>query len=48
MKENDFVCSIASFYKQIPGFENIIAIEPTIVHYITYAQMRALYREFLK
>ena len=46
MKEGDFVCSVESFYEQIPSFENIIAIEPTTVHYITYNQMQALYRDF--
>jgi CRP-like cAMP-binding protein len=46
MKEGDFICSVESFYEQIPSFENIIAIEPTTVHYISYQQMQALYRDF--
>lgn len=46
MKEGDFVCSVESFYEQTPSFENIIAIEATTVHYITYDQTQALYRDF--
>jgi CRP-like cAMP-binding protein len=46
MKEGDFVCSVESFYEQTPSCENIIAIEPTTVYYISYDQMRALCKEF--
>ena len=46
MKEGDFICSVESFYEQTPSFENIIAIEPSTVHYITYHQMQSLYKEF--
>ena len=46
MKDNDLIISVESFYEQVPSFENIVAVEDSIVWYITRQQMDWLYREY--
>jgi CRP-like cAMP-binding protein len=44
--ENNLIISVESFFEQIPSDENIVAVEDSILLYITWEQMEALYREF--
>ena len=46
MKENDFIISVNSFYKQVPSYEFIQATESSIVHFISYNDLQALYKVF--
>jgi CRP/FNR family transcriptional regulator, anaerobic regulatory protein len=43
MKEYDVIFSVESFLNQTPSYENIQAIEDSILHYITYAELQYLY-----
>lgn len=46
MKENDVVISVISFFDQIPSYENMQALEDTLVHYISYSELQFIYREY--
>lgn len=46
MKEGDFICSISSFYDQVPSSEFIQAIESTQTFYITYQELQGIYSLF--
>lgn len=46
MKEGDVVISIESFYRQLPSYEYVQALEDTEVYYITYNQLQEIYRDF--
>jgi len=47
MKEGDVVVSVNSFFGQVKSAESIQALEDTIVHYISYDELEALYKTFL-
>ena len=42
MSENDVIISVRSFFEQIPSRESLIAVEPTILYYITYEEYKYL------
>lgn len=46
MKEGDVIISVESFLNQSPGYENIQAVEESILHYITYVELQYLYHSF--
>lgn len=46
MGENDFIISVNSFFLRKPSYENIQAIDNSIVHFIQYDQLEKLYEEF--
>lgn len=46
MKEGDVIYSVESFILQKPSYESIQALEDTVVHYITYHDLQAIYRQF--
>ncbi|HEY6902583.1 MAG TPA: cyclic nucleotide-binding domain-containing protein [Puia sp.] len=46
MKERDVIISVESFFCQKPSYENIEAIEDTIVYCITYQQLQYIYRNY--
>ncbi len=46
MAENDIINSVKSFYDRTPSYENIEALEDSIVHYIHYDQLQDIYEEF--
>src|SRR5262249_39678860 len=43
MKEGDLAISVKSFLLQVPGIEWIEALEDTVVHFISHAQLEELY-----
>jgi CRP-like cAMP-binding protein len=46
MKEGDIAIAVQSFFKQIPSFEFIQAIEDTTVHFIRYLDLQDIYKRF--
>src|SRR5579872_262371 len=46
MKENDVIISVESFFLQQPGYENIQAMEDTVIHRIRWEQLQFIYRTF--
>ena len=46
MKENDVIISVESFFRQQPGYENIQAMEDTVIHRIRWEQLQFIYRTF--
>ena len=42
MRENDVIISVRSFFDQIPSRESLIAVEPTMLYYITYEEYKYL------
>jgi CRP-like cAMP-binding protein len=46
MKEGNVIISVASFFKQKPSHENIIAMEDGLVHYISYNDLQLIYRRY--
>ena len=46
MKEADVIISVESFFKQMPGYENVQALEETEVLYINYNELMYAYKEF--
>lgn len=43
MNEGDVIISVESFFDQTPGFENIQALEDSILYYIDYNELQYLY-----
>lgn len=43
MKEGDVIISVESFFNQLPGYENIQALEDCVLHYIEYNELQYLY-----
>lgn len=46
MKEGDVIISVESFFCQQPSYENIQAIEDTIVYSISYQQLQYIYYHY--
>lgn len=46
MKEGDVIVSVESFFAQKESYESIQALEDTLVFYITYAELQAIYRRY--
>src|ERR1700712_4155352 len=46
MKEGDLSLSIESFYDQKPSYENIQALEDSIVYFIDYKELVHIYNEY--
>jgi CRP-like cAMP-binding protein len=46
MKEGDVIISVNSFYKRLPSYEYIQAIEESTVSFIDYNELHQLYNEF--
>ncbi len=48
MKEGDVVISVESFFKQLPSYESIQAIEECAAYYISYEQLMYAYQNFIE
>ncbi|WP_420146904.1 Crp/Fnr family transcriptional regulator [Spirosoma sp.] len=46
MREDDFIISIASFYRRQPAYEYIELLEESILWSISYVQLQQLYQDF--
>ena len=46
MKENDLFVSVGSFFSQTPSFDNIEALEDSIVHGLTSDQLQYAYKHW--
>ncbi len=46
MKENDVIASVESFYNQAPSYENIQALEASILYYLSYNELQYMYNNF--
>jgi CRP-like cAMP-binding protein len=46
MRENNFLISVESFYKQVPSYETIHAIEDSVLHYLDYNQLQHVYTTY--
>jgi CRP/FNR family transcriptional regulator, anaerobic regulatory protein len=46
MKEMDVMVSVESFFKQIPSYESIQALEDSIVYYVSYDELQFVYNNF--
>jgi len=46
MKEGDMFVSVASFFDQKPGIENIQALEETIMYSMVYEELQYMYHTF--
>jgi len=48
MKEGDFIVSVNSFFDQTPSYEAIQALEASVLHYISFAELQHIYHRFLE
>jgi CRP-like cAMP-binding protein len=48
MKEGDVIISVESFFKQVPSYESIQALEDCSVYYINYDQLMYAYMNFVE
>lgn len=48
MREGELTTSVDSFYGQIPSQENIQAIEPTHIYYISHKELEYIYDHYLE
>ena len=48
MKEGDVIISVESFFKQVPSYESIQALEDCTVYYISYEQLMHAYVTFVE
>ena len=48
MKEGDVIISVESFFKQLPSYESIQALEDCTVYYISYEQLMYAYVTFVE
>lgn len=48
MREGDLTTSVESFFGHIPSLENVQAIEPTHIYYITYKELQYVYDNFME
>jgi len=48
MKEGDVIISVESFFKQVPSYEIIQALEDCTVYYISYEQLMYAYMNFVE
>ncbi|RXK87154.1 Crp/Fnr family transcriptional regulator [Filimonas effusa] len=46
MKEQDIIIAVSSFFKQESSNESIQALEPALVHYISYDHLQQIYLKF--
>ncbi len=46
MKENDVIISVKSFFSREKSYENIIALEPSVLYGIHYDELNLLYKQF--
>lgn len=46
MKEGDLIISVQSFFFQQASYENIQALEPLTVHYISFEELQFIYQKF--
>ena len=46
MHEGSFITSVISFFKQMPSYEFIQAIEPSEIYYINHANLQYIYNHF--
>ncbi len=46
MKESDVIISVGSFFNQSSSYENIQALEDSVVYFITYKELQFLYNNF--
>ncbi len=46
MKEGDVIISIESFFRQLPSYESIQALEDTTLFYIDYNELQHIYRHY--
>ena len=46
MKEGDVIISVESFYRQVKSYESIQALEDCIVWYISFEELKSIYRAF--
>ena len=48
MKEGDVIISVESFFKQVPSYESIQALEDCTVYYVSYEQLMHAYVTFVE
>ena len=48
MKENDIIVSVNSFFKRLPSYENIQAIENSTLHYVHFDELQNIYKDFIE
>jgi len=46
MKPHHIIISVESFYTQTPAFESLQAVQPSVLAYLHYQQLDALYQQF--
>jgi CRP-like cAMP-binding protein len=46
MKEGDVIASVDSFFNQTPSYENIQALEDSVVHFISWRELQNIYEKF--
>ncbi len=46
MKEGDVIASVDSFFNQTPSYENIQALEDSVVHFLSWRELETLYDKF--
>jgi CRP-like cAMP-binding protein len=46
MKEGDVIASVDSFFNQTPSYENIQALEDSVVHFISWRELDFIYERF--
>jgi CRP/FNR family transcriptional regulator, anaerobic regulatory protein len=46
MQEGDLAMSIRSFFQQVPSQEYLVAVEPTVLLYITHNELQDLYHTY--
>ncbi|RYF88878.1 MAG: Crp/Fnr family transcriptional regulator [Chitinophagaceae bacterium] len=48
MADNDFIISVESFFKRTKSYENIEALQDSVLHYIDYEELQTLYSEYIE
>lgn len=46
MADNDFIISVASFFRRTKSHENIEALQPGLLHYIYFDELEEVYRSY--
>jgi CRP-like cAMP-binding protein len=46
MKEGDVIASVESFFNQRPSYENIQALEDSVVHFISWRELEFIYENY--
>lgn len=48
MKTGDIIISVESFFNRVPSKENIQALEESVVYYVSYSELSAIYNKYLE